>query len=267
MPDTVIVPLDGSDSAERALGLAAAVANRTGAEVIVLTARQGGVVVDPKAYLTEAAEAAGIASPRAVVIDDRLAASAIVLVASETRDPVVCMTTHARGGPGHALFGSVAEETLRRLAAPILLVGPRMPVGVPDLGHLVVCLDGSDVATAIIPVASVWARALGIDVTLVSVVDPEQQPEPVDLEQVANDLEAACGPVAWKVLSERHAADAIVDFAAGRPGTLLALTSHGRTGLARLAVGSVTMAVVRNATCPILTVRPAGLESSAPTAR
>ncbi|MEX1008655.1 MAG: universal stress protein [Acidimicrobiia bacterium] len=257
MPDTIIVPLDGSDSAERALGLAAVVADRTGAEVVVLTARQGGVVVDPKAYLTEVAEAAGIANPRPVVIDDRLAASAIVLVASEARDPAVCMTTHARGGPGHALFGSVAEETLGRAAAPILLVGPRMPVGVPELRHLVVCLDGSDVASAIIPSVSAWARALGIDVTLVNVFDPEQ---PVDLEQVANDLEADCGPVAWKSLSGRNAADAIVDFAAARPGTLLALTSHGRTGLARLAIGSVTMAVVRNATCPILTVRPSGLE-------
>ncbi len=264
MPDTIIVPLDGSPFAERALGLAAAVADRTGADVVVLTARQGGVVVEPRAYLTEAAEAAGIPHPRPVVIDDRLAASAIVLVAHESRDPVVCMTTRAHRGAGHVLFGSVAEETLRRLAAPILLVGPRMQAGLPDLAHLVVCLDGSDFSASIVPVASAWGRALDIDVTLVNVADPEQ---PVDLEQVAAGLEAECGPVAQKFLAGRDAADAIVDFAAGRPGTLLALTSHGRTGLARLAVGSVTMAVVRNAPCPILTVRPAGLEPSGAAAR
>jgi nucleotide-binding universal stress UspA family protein len=60
--------------------------------------------------------------------------------------------------------------------------------------------------------------------------------------------------------TDGHAADAIVEFAGRRPGTLLALTSHGRTGLVRITVGSVTMAVVRDATCPILTIRPSALE-------
>jgi nucleotide-binding universal stress UspA family protein len=272
VPDTILVPLDGSTSAERALALAAAISGKTGAGVVVLTARQGGVVVEPKRYLTEAARAAGIANVRPVVIEDRLAASAIVEVAREARDPVICMTTHARGGAGHALFGSVAEETLRRAAVAMLLVGPRMPSGlVAEFEHLVVCLDGSELSCAILPLVAAWAPVLDADVTLVTVVDPDTRAAvppvgdvsaAVNLERLAHELESACGTVAWTVLTERHAADAIVEFAGRRPGTLLALTSHGRTGLARITVGSVAMAVVRDATCPILTIRPAALEPS-----
>jgi nucleotide-binding universal stress UspA family protein len=207
------------------------------------------------------------------VIEDRLAASAIVLVAGEADDPLVCMVTHARRGPGHAVFGSVAEETLRRVRAPILLVGPRVPPGVPELAHLVVGIDGSDYSTAILGVATSFAVALGLDVTLVTVVDPDtyrargpspasDSPELANLQQLAGRLEADCGPVACEVLAASDVADAIVEFAEQRPGTVIALTTHGRTGLARISVGSVTMAVVRDATSPVLTVRPVGLGSS-----
>jgi nucleotide-binding universal stress UspA family protein len=273
VPKTIIVPLDGSAFAERALGPASSVARRTGASVVVLTARQGGVAMEPATYLTQVAQAAGIADPEPVVIDDRLAASAIVSVAGEARDPLVCMTTHARGGPGHALFGSVAEEVLRRVSAPVLLVGPHVSSDTPEPAHLVVGLDGSDYSTAILPVAASLAVALGVDLTLVTVVDPTARgaggtapetsgEEASNLELLAEGLEADGAPVAVKVLSASDPAHAIVEFATNRSGTVVALTSHGRTGLARLTVGSVTMAVVRSATCPILTLRPPGLETS-----
>jgi hypothetical protein len=47
---------------ERALGPAAAAAQKAGGKVVLLTARQGGVVLEPKAYLTRAAEAASLSS-------------------------------------------------------------------------------------------------------------------------------------------------------------------------------------------------------------
>jgi nucleotide-binding universal stress UspA family protein len=47
VPKTIIVPLDGSEFAERALAPAAALAKRTGAEIIVMTSQIGGVVVEP----------------------------------------------------------------------------------------------------------------------------------------------------------------------------------------------------------------------------
>ena len=56
--------------------------------------------------------------------------------------------------------------------------------------------------------------------------------------------------------TRRLVAAAITEFAAGRRGTLLALATHGRTGLARMTMGSVSMGIVRHATVPVLVVRP-----------
>jgi nucleotide-binding universal stress UspA family protein len=51
------------------------------------------------------------------------------------------------------------------------------------------------------------------------------------------------------------AAREIVVFAAQRPRAMLGMTTHGRSGMARVSVGSVTMDVVRHASCPVFVVR------------
>jgi nucleotide-binding universal stress UspA family protein len=259
VPETVIVPLDGSELAERALAPAAELARRAQARVVVLTARYGGVVVEPRHYLEEAARTAGIADPEPVVVEGRLAASSIVDLVGASPDPVVCMATHARGGAGQALFGSVAEEVLRRADAPILLVGPSVPAGPQHFEELVVGLDGSALATAMLPVAAAWTRDLGLSLTLVT-AEPESHAAGGAILERAVQLEPECSDARQEVLGGRGPADAIVEFASGRPGVVLALTTHGRTGLARLTAGSVMMAVVRRAPCPVLTLRPAGLD-------
>jgi nucleotide-binding universal stress UspA family protein len=270
MPKTIVVPLDGSTFAERALRPAGEVARRAGAHVVVMTARYGGVVVEPKRYLEEAARAAGIDDSEPVVVEGRLAASAIHLVAGEHAEAVVVMTTHAREGLGQALFGSVAQEVLRTAPPPTLLVGPSVPDEPVHLGELIVCLDGSTLALAILPFAAAWARDLHLDVVLLRVSEPEpastvQDPDPVlrdlaDLQRVASEFEPTCGPVRCEVLHHERVAEAIVEFARNHPRALLALTTHGRTGLARLAAGSVAIAVVRDAHCPVLVTRPSGLD-------
>jgi nucleotide-binding universal stress UspA family protein len=268
MPSTVVVPLDGSQFAERALRPAAEVARLSGARVVVVTARYGGVVAEPHHYLEEAARAAGIPDPEPIVVDDRLAASAIVAMVEENPDPVVCLATHARGRAGEGVFGSVAEETLRRVRVPVVLVGPAVPPGPTPLEELVVCLDGSKLGSAIAPVAAAWARDMHLDVILLGVVDAQQhqQASPgsetlsaAHLERVARELEEPSVRVRTHLLHSSHSAGAIVEFAGKRPRAFLALSTHGRTGLERLTTGSVTMAAVRRASCPALTLRPSGL--------
>ena len=67
------------------------------------------------------------------------------------------MTTHARARLGHALFGSVAEDLLRDTNEAALLIGPSVPDEAMSPSELIVCLDGSDVAHAILPFAAAWA--------------------------------------------------------------------------------------------------------------
>jgi nucleotide-binding universal stress UspA family protein len=262
---TIVVPLDGSRFAERALAPAAEVAARANARVVVLTARQGGVVVEPRRYLMEAARKAGIHDPEPVVIEDRLAASAIVTVVEEAGSALACLATHARQSFGQALFGSVAEEVIRRVDAPVLLVGPAVREGECHFDELVVCLDGSELASAIVPVAAAWLRALEASVSLLGVVEASALGDRLSIEaaaeRAASELATVAPSVPRHLLDSRDAGATIVEFANSRPRALLALATHGRTGLARLAAGSVMTAVVRGAPCPVLTVRPTTLRS------
>ncbi|HEX6310662.1 MAG TPA: universal stress protein, partial [Acidimicrobiia bacterium] len=178
-----------------------------------------------------------------------------------------------RSGVGQALLGSVAEEAIRSVPASFLLVGPAVD---PELGTrfdtVVVCTDGSDCSKAILAPASEWIRALRLRAWIVQVLDPEvrrelpDQPERVIEESGVYGTAQALmhhdgGGVNWDVLHGDSAAEPIVDYAARLPASLIAMATHGRTGVARFALGSVAASVVHAAPCPVLVVRPDGLRA------
>lgn len=272
MPKTIIVPLDGTEFAKRALSPAHALARHCDAELVLVMARSGGVV-EPESYLRKVADDGGIGSARVAAFDDRPADQAITTIAETEPDPVVCMTTHARGAVGNMVLGSVAEQVLRSIETPVLLIGPTVTDGTPsDFKELIVCLDGSRTAAAILPVAATVARDLELDVWLVDVFEPQPSVdydtaiegdalESAPLRSSARDLANMGLDVNWDTLHGDDPATAIVAFAATRPSPLLAMTTHGRTGLARVAAGSVVMAVVQRAPCPVLVTRSIDLAS------
>lgn len=55
-------------------------------------------------------------------------------VVKQSRIDLIAMATHARSGIGHLMLGSVAEEVLRRVDIPVLLVHPGVFVKETDLG-------------------------------------------------------------------------------------------------------------------------------------
>ena len=269
MPKTIIVPLDGTESAKRALEPARALARQSSGEVVLVMARAGGVV-EPQRYLRAVADVAGI--ERVIAFEDRPAAAAVATLAETEPDAIVCMTTHARGGVGRAALGSVAEEIVRRTEVPLVLVGPVVQATGSDFQELIVCLDGSPTAAAILPVATALASDLDLAVWLVGVVDPQLSVdvaaatggdtlESARLQHFGHELRSAGLNVNWETLHGDDPASSIADFAETRPSPLLAMTTHGRTGLARVAAGSVAMGVVRRARCPVLITRSHGLAS------
>src|SRR5690606_8445925 len=109
-------------------------------------------------------------------------------VAARAPDLIV-MTTHGLGGPGRFLVGSVADALLRRAGMPILLV--RRPAVAandrsagshsvdghiihdrPGFRHVLIPLDGSELAEAIIPHAVALGEPDTTEFTLLSVVVP-----------------------------------------------------------------------------------------------
>jgi len=256
VPRTCIVALDGSEYSERIVSAAHTVAQQADAALVGVIARPGGVS-GPDDYLDEAAERGGVLFARTHVYRDRLAASALITAAKDEPDAVVAMTTHARRGLAQAIFGSVAEEVIRRTEVPLVLGGPAFDVQaaakVDRYDELLVCLDGSAAAAEVLPLAAAFAASIGVRVTVVAVLH-EGEVTP-DWAAPAVQVFTDAGLTAEFAALTGDPADAIVAYAAQRPNAMLGMTTHGRGGLARVSVGSVTMEVVRHAPCPVFVVR------------
>jgi nucleotide-binding universal stress UspA family protein len=209
-----------------------------------------------------------LAGVRFVTADDP--ASGLIALAAATDPPgLLCLATRGRHALGEAVFGSVTSQVLRELHAPMLVVGPSVRRPSTPWRRMLVCLDGSDTAAEILPVAEAWARHLDLDLELLHVAYPLGDPRSGDFlipeeeraaaEQVRTAAEAlthAGVRASWAVIEHAHLAEGIAQTAARGSSSLLALATHGRTGLARLIAGSVALDVIRRATVPVLTLRP-----------
>ena len=139
---------------------------------------------------------------------------------------------------------------------------------------ILVPLDGSQLAEGVLPYARAFAKALNIPVELLQVIEPETVTAFTDPEHgryvdvVQAGLQAGAldylEPVADSFpdpsavdcsVEIGNPAEAIVRKGSAQGGTLVAMATHGRSGLRRWLLGSVTEKVVRKAACPVLTIR------------
>jgi nucleotide-binding universal stress UspA family protein len=146
MYEKILVPLDGSELAERAVRHAEEVARGTGAEILLLQAVYIPMPIVPEAVLIaggkvveEAAREAAeylekmAASLRAdgfkvrAMVQERPPADAILHVADREEVDVIVMSTHGRSGLSRLVMGSVAESVLHAARRPVMLVKPGPP--------------------------------------------------------------------------------------------------------------------------------------------
>jgi len=121
---------------------------------------------------------------------------------------------------------------------------------------MLVCVDGSTARPPVLPVALEWARELDLDLHLATVIHPlDTVSTETDLKRLAEEIEAGGKRVQSSVERSSYPAGALADLATSLDIGLVAMDSHARTGLARVAVGSVTMGVVGMARCPVLVGR------------
>ena len=229
--------------------------------------------------IAERLRQAGINAQIAVTVGDP--AEEILRIAEDRGVELVVMTTHGRGAMGRILFGSVADRVARHGTRPTLLLRSHTPYALPD--RLVVPLDGSPLAEEALPVASRVAGRLGVSVRLVRIVDLDAILHEIwldrhqDLFQLPKDeayreARARCERAAAAYLADQGErlqklgvatewevqtgtpVFALLDLL--RPGDLLVMTSHGLGGVRRWWIGSVAEKLVREATVPVLLVRP-----------
>jgi nucleotide-binding universal stress UspA family protein len=317
----LLVPLDGSEFAEAALPLAAAVSRAAGAALELVSAidttppppigglETGAMPVQPDPLAAVPQVAAGVqeslreeregylrdaarrlrdrtgAEADVALLDGRADRAVLDRVAASGADLVV-MATHGRGPMERAWLGSVADRLVRQLPVPVLLVRP-VEGEPPALGgpvafrRVLAALDGSALAEAVLEPAARLARALAVPLLPLRVIsarghlespylphaaqayrehiEEERRDAAAYLEDVARRLGERGVEVAEPVVEEGGAPRTILAAASaeGADGAdVIALATHGRGGLRRLVLGSVTDKVVRGAVGPVLVVRP-----------
>ena len=262
MYDKIVVPLDGSDMAARALTPAAVLAAEHDATVVIASVVAPSFVASMTENARIQASAAGIQYPVInLIVSARAPAAQLISALDAEPDALLCMATTGRSHVGQAI-GSVAEEVLRARSGPSLLVGPRCEITrFKSSGLVVLPSDGSDVANEVIPLAARWIKAHDLDPVVVSVAAANDS-RPPDPDPTADLLEAEAGrSVARRTLPGDNPPAAIVDYVDDSDAALVIVSTHGRTGLPRFVLGSIAMEIVHDATCPVLLHRPLRLRA------
>jgi nucleotide-binding universal stress UspA family protein len=297
--ERIVLALDGSALARRALPYAAALAGRAGARLLLvraamahpffqddLAAAQAAAIGEAEADLEAAAKelrADGLHVETRVCYGP--AAPTIVEEARLSRADLIALSTHGRGGLGRWVYGSVADRVLREAETPVLVVPPAASVAWPSEGEvrILVPVDGSALAEEVLAPAAALAAALDGTLVLVRVVEPFYygylygQPYPVVPETEVGELlkaaEADLDALARRLRAEGHrvatraevgpAAQTIARIAAEVGADAIAMATHGRGGLARLVMGSVATGLLQRADMPVLLVRPTSIRQPA----
>jgi nucleotide-binding universal stress UspA family protein len=289
---TVLVTLDGSELAERALPYAIELARATRGRLLLVRAalaysyERDGVAVLAPLHPAVRVELEGVAdrvratgvTAEAHLVHGISAADTILKAVADLRPDLVVMSTHGRGGLGRFLYGSVADQVLREADVPVLLVPAASAGAWPEEGRLrvLVPLDGSDLARAALRPLMELATVLPSEVVLVRAVpstattvlgepplyvltrrldaDPELAAARGELESEASRLGGLL-PVVGTRVEVGDPAATIAAVAREEGAHLIAMSTHGRGGLTRLVMGSVAAGALHHATVPLLLVR------------
>ena len=215
-----------------------------------------------------------------IIVRRDMAAGQALLRYAEAHDvDVIIMGTHGRRGLRRLALGSVAEEVTRKAPCPVLTVGqPKTEEPAqPSIKRILVPIDFSEHSREALRTARELAALYEAHLDLAHVVEETLHPafygptvgsiydaqpniEEKTVEQLERFYQETEGPEGQ---AEFHAGPgraprALAEAAQEREADLIVMATHGRTGLERFLVGSVTEKVVRRAPCPVLTVRSFG---------
>lgn len=280
----ILVPLDGSPFAEQVLTHLPSILAPGGRVTLLRVlppgdeeARGGGRqgALNDLERASKTLDRFGIRSQSRVTVGG--VADEIHRVREMLHAELIAMTTHGRSGVERWVIGSVADRVLRGARVPVFLT--RAPAQEPLQGirHILVPLDGSELAQRALPEARGLATGGGAILTLMRVVEEESltefdqlladvtgRPDPADriaeaeryLGRVVNLLRMS-GVAARVRVCRGRVAPAILSEAATAECDVVVMSTHGRTGIQRWMFGSVANQVLLDTACPLLLVRAA----------
>jgi nucleotide-binding universal stress UspA family protein len=287
-PVRILVPLDGSELAAKALPVAESLCRQLSAGLELVSVLQpvvlpyvggepyipGEVYVqmdtertqDAQKYLDAQAQAArehGVATQTHLERGDP--SSRLADLAQELGAALVVMTTHGRTGLARFALGSVADRVVRAGVAPVLLLRSfPAPAHGQDLSRAIIPLDGSSASEE--PLSSLIPLLAGPvlrTITLLRVADPRDGEEGRQLcenylnavrQRLIDRLGERDCTVSVLVSSNKNPAANIVEIAGDGECDVVVMSTHGEAGVGRWALGGVTDRVLRDGNTPLLLV-------------
>lgn len=269
--DHLLLATDGSEISAGAVRVALHMASRCGSRLTVMHMAQtlpdyamfnpGGVQQAEDrghAVLREVEEQAGTACVNCAPVL-RYGDEPVREIASQAEQSQADLVVMGRRGVHwleRLMLGEAAARVIGHVHCSVLVVPKE--TGMWDKGILL-AVDGSRCADAAAVSAGILAKRCGLPVTVLSVCANDDLK--CDMVQAmadrVRDLLRQDGVAADSVVKEGNPAKAIVEAAAENECDLIVVGSHGRTGLDRILMGSVSQQVVVQAKCPVMVVKAA----------
>jgi len=287
----ILVPLDGSDLAELALPYAEELANAFKSEIILLHVSEPSEARYRHMHELYVAEVADRIKERFKKVTPAVVsgkpADEIISYAEKNKVGLIIMTSHGRSGIMSWATGSIASKLLQGANVPLLLVRAAKPKRKVQrevlLKRVLLPLDGSEAGEAAVEYIGELMSRLESEVTLFGVISSGQHIRsvggldyihypPEQLEMFKKEAEEYLDGV-YRRLKRRKGAvkvalkvgdkvgdvgQEILKFAEGKRVDLIAISSHGHSGIEKWVFGSIANKVVLNSKSPVLVVKALG---------
>jgi nucleotide-binding universal stress UspA family protein len=278
----IVIPLDGSKDAEITLPYGLALIEALEAKVDLVSVDEGGDTANLfQSYLELLAQRLAEQFPGQqgkwqTHLASGKAVDEIPRFLQEQNADLLILSAHGVSGKGASQIGKTAGKMLTTVEKPLLLVKSPAPDQKPLIKKILVPLDGSGIGQAALDMVAYLAPALGAEVVLIQVVEPVRYMPSIDglgaytlpindaeiEEEATGFLNRRAAELREKgisvstVVKTGAATELINDYAAENGVDLIAMSTHGLSGLSRWVFGSVTEKIVQYGTLPVLVVRP-----------
>ena len=265
MENKILLTLDGSSFAERALELAGQFALQRSAELTLLQVVSHSEMKDQaEEYLAAKADVLkgkGVSCVTEVLEGDPVDE----VVEKSGKYQLLIMTSHGRSDFDRLVLGSVTEKVVRKAECPVFVLRDKQ-VQLRDLKRILVPLDGFDLSESALPEATLVGTATGGTLVLCRVNEAagfevgllSKETEGKVLESYLKEKsELVSGELPVETVFEfGSAARSLLRVIDHKNIDLVVMTSHGRGGFNRWVCGSVAENVLRSSPVPVLIVRP-----------
>lgn len=270
--DKIHVAMDESDASQRALLLGQQLSRQLALPLCVTSVVADAERVEPRRAALQSRLTEQQAEDTSIEVVVHVSAKDYLGQLAGREAVGLCMMAHGRRPVPEMLIGSVTAGVVRRANRPVYLCGPRFDADSHrEVKVLMVCVDGSKLSEAILPHAVALSKRLEARLQLLQVIDTAAAAAvPIDgghadvmesgyVHGLARRLRAEHAvDLDWEVL-HGDPADSIVSYLADCQDTMLAMTTHGRSGLSQVVAGSVSHEVLHEVRCPVAVLRPADI--------